>query len=56
MGTQNETDAAAAAAAEAKLRQSQRSIEDEIELNEIEDDEVRQILKIPPRHKQRKRD
>jgi hypothetical protein len=53
MGTRNETDTTDKAAAEAGLQRtaSKRSIEDEIELNAIEDDEVRQILKIPARHK-----
>jgi hypothetical protein len=53
MGVRNERDATAEAATEAKLAQTagKRRNEHAIELDAIEDDEVRQILKIPPRRK-----
>jgi hypothetical protein len=53
MCIQNEPETAGAAAREAKLSQiaGKPRDEDAVELDAIEDDEVRQILKIPPRHK-----
>jgi hypothetical protein len=53
MDIRDELDTTGAIAATTEPRQtaSGRSIEDSRELDAIEDDEVRQILKIPPRRK-----
>jgi hypothetical protein len=58
MGIRNELDAAGARATEAKPSKTadKRCIEDAIELDAIEDDEVRQVLRIPHRRKLPKHD
>jgi len=56
MGAQNEIDAAGATATKAGQQTTcKRSVEDIVKLDAIEDNEVRQILKIPPRRKPPKR-
>ncbi len=57
MGIENKLDRVGAPAAKTERHAVKKhSIEDERELDAIEDDEVRQILKIPPRRKAPKKD